>query len=344
MFEFANPKYLQLFWLLPIVLLLFMIGRYVDSQKIKKLGKPEIIEQLMPERSKLRPIYKFIVWILAFSMIIILLARPRYGVRTEELRKKGLELVIALDVSNSMLAQDIKPNRLTAAKQSITQLINRLTNDRISLIVFAGEAFTQLPMTNDYGAARMFIQVVDPSLVSVQGTDISTALKRAAASFSETDIRNKAIIIVSDGEDHEDKALDLAKEIADKGIRIFTVGVGSPEGTPIPSPTRPGDFHRDAQGNTVITRLNEGMLQQMAVIGNGAYIRATGARFGLNEIFDELQRMEKGEVVGKVFAEYEEQYVFVAAFALILLVVELIIAERKSVFWRKINPIGRKNF
>ncbi|HON19443.1 MAG TPA: VWA domain-containing protein [Salinivirgaceae bacterium] len=341
MFEFGHPKYLTLLWLIPIAIMVFWLRMMLARKKLKTLGRPEILQELIPALSVWRPVYKFSLWLLAFIMIIILLARPRYGIRTEEVRKKGLELVIALDVSNSMLAQDITPNRLMAAKQAISQLINRLKDDRLSLIVFAGDAFTQLPMTNDYGVARMFVNVVEPSLVSVQGTSISAALRRAAASFSENDVRNKAIIIVTDGEDHQGDALELAKEISEKGIRIFSLGIGSPEGVPIPSTVRPGDFHRDQQGNTVITRLNEGMLQQLAQIGNGAYIRASNSLFGLNELYDELQKMEKGEVVGKVFAEYEEQYPFFAGFAFLLLFIEMLIANRKSDFWPKINPLNR---
>ena len=271
--------------------------------------------------------------------LVFLVSRPRYGVRTEEVKRQGLELVIALDISNSMLAEDIKPNRLTAAKRAINQLIGQLENDRISLIVFAGDAFTQLPMTSDYGAARMFVDMVEPELISNQGTDISTAINRALVSFSNSDVRNKAIIIISDGEDHEDKAIELAQSAVEQGIRIFTLGMGLPEGSPIPIKNRPNDFHRDRQGNTVITRLNEGMLQQLASAGNGAYIRANNQRVGLSNLFDELNKIEKGEVVEKVFAEYEEQFVFIAALSFILLILELLIAERKSQFWQKINPL-----
>ena len=339
MFEFGNPQYLKLLWLIPIAIAAFIAWRYIINQRIKKLGKASIVEQLMPKRSTLRPVYKFIVWSLAVISLVFLVSRPRYGVRTEEVKRQGLELVIALDISNSMLAEDIKPNRLTAAKRAINQLIGQLENDRISLIVFAGDAFTQLPMTSDYGAARMFVDMVEPELISNQGTDISTAINRALVSFSNTEVRNKAIIIISDGEDHEDKAIELAQSAVEQGIRIFTLGMGLPEGSPIPIKNRPNDFHRDRQGNTVITRLNEGMLQQLASAGNGAYIRANNQRVGLSNLFDELNKIEKGEVVEKVFAEYEEQFVFIAALSFILLILELLIAERKSQFWQKINPL-----
>ncbi len=339
MFEFGNTQYLKLLWFVPIAIATFIFWRYVVNQRVRKLGKSNIVEQLMPNRSKTRAVYKFVVWVLALVSLILLVARPRYGVRTEEVRRQGIELVVALDISNSMLAEDIKPNRLTAAKRAINQLVGRLENDRISLIVFAGDAFTQLPMTNDYGAARMFVDMVEPELISNQGTDISTAINRATASFSANETRNKAIIIISDGEDHEDKAIELAQKATEQNIRIFTLGMGLPEGAPIPIKNRPNEFHRDRQGNTVITRLNEGMLQQLASAGNGAYIRANNQAVGLSNLFDELNKLEKGEVVGKVFAEYEEQFVFIAALAFILLVIELLIAERKSQLWQKINPL-----
>lgn len=340
MFEFGNPQYLQLFWLVPVFIIIFVVWRVRVNKKIKQLGSAEIVSHLMPARSNSRPIYKFIIWTLALSALIILIARPRYGTRTEEVKRTGLELVIALDISNSMLAEDIKPSRLIAAKRAINQLISQLENDRISLIVFAGDAFTQLPMTNDYSAARMFVDVVTPELISNQGTDISTAITRGVSSFSESDIRNKAIIIISDGEDHEDKAIELAQDAAKRGIRIFTLGMGLPEGAPIPISGRSNEYHRDNQGNTVITRLNEGMLQQLASAGNGSYIRANNTRIGLTNLFEELHKLEKGEVVGKVFAEYEEQFVFIAILALILLIIELFISEKKSAIWQKINPLN----
>lgn len=339
MFEFGNQQYLNLLWIVPIAVAVFATWQYYVNQRIKRLGSSHIVKQLMPARSHTRPIYKFAIWCIGLIALILLTARPRYGVRTEEVRRQGLELVIALDISNSMMAEDIKPNRLIAAKRAINQLIGQFENDRIGLIVFAGEAYTQLPMTNDYGAARMFVDMVEPDLISNQGTDISTALNRAINSFSASETRNKAIIVISDGEDHEDKAIEIAQKAGEQGIRIFTLGMGLPEGAPIPMRGRQNEFHRDREGNTVITRLNEGMLQQLAVAGNGAYIRANNSRIGLASLYDELNKLERGEVVGKVFAEYEEQFVFIAALAFILFFVEIFISERKSVFWQKINPL-----
>ncbi|MDD2564705.1 MAG: VWA domain-containing protein [Salinivirgaceae bacterium] len=343
MFEFGNPQYLQILWIIPLLILVFVSWRVISNRKVKKLGNPEIVAFLMPYRSTTRPTYKFIFWIIAVIALILLLARPRYGVRTEEVRRQGLELVIALDISNSMLAEDIAPNRLMASKRAINQLISKLENDRLSLILFAGDAFTQLPMTNDYGAARMFVDAVETDLIANQGTDISTAINRGLSSFSTNETSNKAMIIISDGEDHEEKAIELAKKAGEKGIRIFTLGMGLPEGAPIPVKARKNEFHRDKNNNTVITRLNEGMLQQLAAAGNGMYIRANNIRIGLITLFDELNKLEKGEVIGKVFAEYEEQYGFIAAFALILLLIELMISEKKSALWQKINPLNPKN-
>ena len=344
MFEFGNIEYLKLFWLVPVFMAIFISWRVFSNRRVKRLGTPEIVSQLVPMRSKSRPVLRFFVWILALSALIILIARPRYGTRKEDVKRKGLELVIALDISNSMLAEDIKPNRLIAAKRAINQLINQLENDRISLIVFAGDAFTQLPMTSDFGAARMFVDVVKPDLINNQGTDISTAIRRGISSFSENPIFNKAIIIISDGEDHEDKAINVAQEAAEKGIRVFTLGMGLPEGAPIPVPGYTNEFHRDRQGNTVITRLNEGMLQQLAAAGNGMYIRANNTRTGLTILFDELNKLEKGELTGTIFAEYKEQFIIFAVLAFILLYLEILISERKSNLWKKINPLNNQKY
>jgi len=341
MFEFGNIQYLKLFWLIPVFIGIFATWKIINNKRIKNLGTPEIVSHLIPMRSRSRPVYRFIIWLLALSALIILIARPRYGTRKEDVKRTGLELVIALDISNSMLAEDIKPSRLEASKRAINQLINQLENDRISLIVFAGDAFTQLPMTNDYGAARMFVDVVKPELINNQGTDISTAIRRAISSFSGSEIFNKAIIIISDGEDHEDKSIEIAEEAANKGIRIFTLGMGLPEGAPIPVLGRSNEFHRDRQGNTVITRLNEGMLQQLAAAGNGMYIRANNTRTGLNILFEELNKLEKGEVTGTVFAEYKEQFIIFAVLAFILLILEIFISEKKSALWQRINPLRK---
>lgn len=339
MFEFGNPQYLNLLWSLPALAALATLAAARRRRQLRRMASDPVLATLAPRRSPGRAGAKFALLSLAVAAMALTAARPRYGIRTEETRRQGLELVVALDISNSMLAQDIKPSRLQAAKMAIAQLLSRLADDRVSLIVFAGDAFTQLPMTSDYGAARMFIDAVSPSLIANQGTDISTALTRSLGSFSASEARNKAIIVISDGEDHEQNAIELAKEAGERGIRIFTLGMGLPEGAPIPLEGRPNEYHRDRQGNTVITRLNEGMLQQLASAGGGTYIRANNSRVGLSELFDQLEKMEQGEVVGKVFAEYEEQFAFLAALALALLAAETLLAERASDFWRRHNPL-----
>ena len=300
---------------------------------------------------------KFILLLFALGFIILGLANPQIGSKMEEVKREGVDLMIALDVSNSMLAEDIKPNRLERAKQAISKLIDKLHNDRIGLIVFGGEAYVQLPITTDYSAAKLFLSIISTDIVPTQGTAIGEAIKLSIRAFSsdydnpkysgqnpqQSTQKNKAIIIITDGENHEDNAIEEAKNAADKGIIVHTIGMGLVKGAPIPAYYRGRQigFRKDRDGNTIITKLNEAMLQQIASSGNGVYIRANNIQTGLNALFTELNKMEKVKFGSKMFTDYEDRFQYPIAIALFLLILELIIAERKSKWLSKMNLFGK---
>lgn len=277
-----------------------------------------------------------------YAFLVIALANPQIGSKLIEGERKGIDLMIALDVSTSMLAKDIEPSRLERSKQSISRLIDQLGNDRIGIVVFAGQAYVQLPITTDYAAAKMFLSAINTNIVPVQGTAIGAAIQLSAKSF-DNETHSKAIIIITDGENHEDDPVKEAKTAADQGINIFTVGMGLPEGAPIPdydAYNRQTGFKKDRQGNTVVTRLNEGMLQQIAAAGNGIYVRANNTQVGLNKIFDEISKLEKTEFESKIFSDYESRFHYFIALSLLFLIMEILIFERKNKWLRKIKLFG----
>jgi len=330
MFEFGYIQYLHLLWIIPVLVLLFWIMRRQGRKQLERFASSKMIARMAPMRSRSKPWWKYILLMLALAAIILAIARPRFGTRMKEVQREGKELVVALDVSRSMLATDIQPSRLERAKRAIVKLLDRLDYDRISLIVFAGEAYTQLPLTTDYPAAKMFISSVETEMIPQQGTAIGAAIGHGINSFSPGDEKNKALIIITDGENHEGNAIEMAKEAAEKDIKIYTIGMGLPEGGPIPVRGRSNEFHKDRNGNVVITKLNEGMLQQIAAAGEGSYIRANNIRSGLNSLFDEIDQLEKAKMKSKVYAEYDEQFQFAAWIALFFLLLEFFILERKN--------------
>lgn len=275
----------------------------------------------------------------ALISLIVAMADPQTGSRLEKVKRKGIDLMICLDVSNSMMAQDIKPNRLERAKQSIIRLIDNLEGDRIGIIVFAGKAYTQLPITTDYAAAKMFISSINTSLVSTQGTAIAEAIEVAANGFGESK-HNKAIVIITDGEDHEGNVLEQAEAAVKKNITIYTIGMGLPEGAPIP--VFSGDiqtgYRKDRDGQTIMSKLDETLLQRLASIGRGMYVRATTSETGLSKIFDDISRMEKSEIEEKQFSDYEDRFQYFVAFALFLLILDLFVFERKTQWMRRFKP------
>lgn len=328
MFRFENEIYLNLFFIIPVIIAVFIFAMIMKKRAIRKFGQWEVISQLMPYISYLRPVIKFVLIVLALSSVIVAIANPQFGSKMEDVKRKGIELVIALDVSNSMLAEDIKPNRLENAKLALRRLIDRLDDDKIGLIAFAGAAYTQVPITIDYSATKMMISTLNPGMVSKQGTAIGAAIDRAINSFGPDEGKSRVIIIITDGENHEDDAIAMAQKAAEQGIIIHTVGMGLPDGSTIPDDGN--DFRRDKSGSVVVSRLDEVTLQQIAAATGGIYVRANNSRTGLNILLDEINKLEKTEVESKKYSEYESRYPYFVAIALILLLLDFIILERKN--------------
>jgi Ca-activated chloride channel homolog len=293
----------------------------------------------MPEYSVWKPILKSILVMLALVSLIIAMADPQTGSRMEKIKRKGIDLMICLDVSNSMLAQDIKPNRLERAKQSIIRLIDNLEGDRIGIIVFAGKAYTQLPITTDYAAAKMFTSSINTGVVPTQGTAIAEALEMAANGFGESK-HNKAIVVITDGEDHEGNVLEQAEAAVKKNITIYTIGMGLPEGAPIPvfSGNIQTGYKKDRDGQTIMSKLDETLLQRLASVGKGMYVRATTSETGLTKIFDDISKIEKSEIEEKQFSDYEDRFQYFVALALFLLILDLFVFERKTQWMKRFKP------
>jgi len=330
MLYFAEPIFLWLLLLVPLILVGFGFMQYMRKKRIRRFGEEALVKELMPSYSGAKRWWKIILFCLAFWLFVIGLARPQIGAKLAERETKGAELMICLDVSNSMLAEDYSPDRLSRAKLAISRLVDRLDGDRIGLIIFAGSSFVQLPITTDYVSAKMFLNTIDTHSVPVQGTAIGDAIMTAARSFSIQSEKSRAIIVITDGENHEDDAVEAAKTVAETGIRVYTIGVGSLHGQPIPMD---GELLRDQRGEIVVTRLNEETLTKVAAAGKGAYVHAGNEEFGLNPIIDEIQRMEDERFNSVVFEEYDEQYMYFFGLAFILLVIEMLIGDRRPK-WR----------
>lgn len=327
MILFAKPLMLYLLLLLPLFPLLYAFACAQRRKRLEKLGEKSLIAELMPHYSAAKGWVRVSLFTFAFAFFALGMARPQIGAKLSKRQTKGAEIMICLDVSNSMLARDYSPDRLERAKLSISSLVDKLQSDRIGLIVFAGTSFVQLPITTDYISAKMFLSSIDAGSVPVQGTAIGDAIHTAAKSFSQQSDKSRVIILITDGENHEDDALQAAKQAAEMGIRIYTIGVGSTKGEPIPVD---GELLKDKDGNIVVTRLDEETLRKIASAGNGAYIHAGMEEFGLNPIIKDIREMEKEEFSSIVFEEYNEQYMYFFAIALLLLVVEVLVGERKA--------------
>ncbi|MES2287787.1 MAG: VWA domain-containing protein [Bacteroidota bacterium] len=344
MFQLENKYFLYALSLVPVFIIIYWLVNRWRKKALAAYGDVSIVKQLIPDVSVSKRIWKFILFTLAFAMVIIGIVNPQVGTKLEEVKRKGADLMICLDVSNSMKAEDLQPNRLEKAKQAISRLINKLEGDRIGIIVFGGEAYVQLPITTDYSAAKLFLESINTDMIPTQGTAIGTAIDLALESFGKDEGKNKAIVIITDGENHEDDAIKAAELAAEKGITIHTIGMGSAEGAPIPvyKNNVRESFRKDKDGNTVVTKLNEQALQEIAAAGNGIYVRASNSDAGLNSVLDEVSKLEKKQFESKMYSDYEDRFQWFVAAALVLLLIELFLTERKSKIYQRLNLFNDK--
>lgn len=323
---FANPKFLIFLLLVPVIPVAYAIMRRIRLSRVRRFGDEELVRELMPSWSGAKGWVKIILFSLAFAFFVLGISRPQIGAKLSQRQTRGAEIMICLDVSNSMLAQDYSPDRLSRAKLAISRLVDKLEGDRIGLIIFAGSSFVQLPVTTDYISAKMFLSSVNTESIPIQGTAIGDAISTAIKSFSVQSEKSRAIIVITDGENHEDDAVVAARQAAEMGIKVYTIGVGSVRGEPIP---KNGDLMKDSNGNIVVTRLDENTLRKIAEAGGGAYIHAGNEEFGLTPIINDLKKMEDEMFNSVVFEEYDEQFMYFLGIALFLFVIEMLIGDRK---------------
>lgn len=339
MFRFAHPEYLYALVALPVIFILFLLMVQWKKRARRKLGDQILIDRLSSSHSRSKQVLKLILSLTGLALIIIACANPQIGTRLEEVKREGVDIIIALDVSNSMKAEDIKPNRLERSKQAISRLLDGLENDRIGMIVFAGQAYVQLPITSDYAAAKLFLQSIETDMIPTQGTCIGCAIDLAETSFTGNDNKHKALIIITDGENHEEDAVEAAKKANEKGIIIHTIGMGSVDGAPIPI-FRNGiqvDFQKDNEGKTVITKLETLTLERIAAEGKGVFIQASNSDDGLASIFNQISKMEKKSFGTKQFTGFEDRFQYFLAAGLLLLLIEFVISDRKSKLIQKLD-------
>lgn len=342
MFRFAHPELLYLLIVLPLLIVFYVLMTGKKKKAIAEFGNPELLKPLMPLLSFKRGAYKFVVWLVALAFVIVGVAGPQFGSKLQQVKKKGVELMIALDVSNSMLAQDIKPGRLEKAKMAIARMVEKLSNDKVGLIVFAGDAYVQLPITTDYSSAKLFLSNISTDVVPVQGTAIGAAIDLATKSFTPETETSKAIIVITDGENHQDDAVAAAKRAHEKGIAVHTIGMGLEQGAPIPEKGQAGQYMKDGNGNIVVSKLDERMLKDIAKAGEGLYVRATNSDVGLNQLLDEVNRMEKTLLEERVYTDYAEKYQYFLLAGLFFILIEFMILGRKNKRLMKINLFRRE--
>lgn len=334
MFRFANGELLYLLILVPVLVIVYLLAVGRRRRLVARFGNPGLLRELMPDFSRGRIRFKAVLFIAAYTLLVFAAARPQFGSKLREEHSRGVEMMLVVDVSNSMMAEDFEPNRLERTKYAIGKLFEGLQQERVGLVVFAGEPKVQLPITSDYRMAQAFAKRISPSLVGEQGTAIGRALEQAMLSFSSQSEQSRVIVLVTDGENHEDDAVEAARKAAEQGIRIYTIGIGTPEGAPIQID---GDFIKDENGEMVVSKLNEAMLEQIASITGGAYVRATKQSIGLEEIVKSIDEMEKSDLATVRFEEYNEQYQYPLAAALVLLVLDVFILSRRNPRLRRFN-------
>ena len=341
MFRFEDPIYLYLLVLIPILALVRFISYRNQRKRLRKFGEPELLKELMPDVSRFRPLVKFWLLLGALALLIVMLARPQMGTKISHEKRVGIETIIAMDISNSMLAEDVVPSRVDRSKMMVENLVDHFTNDKIGLIVFAGDAFVQLPITSDYVSAKMFLSSIDPSMMATQGTDIARAIEMATHSFTQEEAIGKAIIVITDGENHEGGAVEAAEAAKDLGMRVYVLGVGSVNGAPIPI-SGTGDYMKDRTGNTVMSALNEEMCKQIAQAGGGAYIHVENNSAAQQQLDNELDKLAKKETSTAVYSEFDEQFQAVGILAILLLILEICILDRRNPLLKNLSLFKRK--
>ena len=329
MFRFENPLYLYALIAVPLLAILYYYSNYRRRKRLKKYGDPSLLRELMIDVSAWRPQLKAWLLLLALASLIIAAARPQFGTKIDTTERSGIEAIIAMDVSNSMLANDVRPSRLDKSKMLVSNMVDEMKDDKVGLIVYAGQAFVQLPITNDYVSAKMFLDGIDPSMINVQGTDIATAIELGMRSFTQKTDVSRAIFLITDGEDNEGGAVEAAKEAAKKGIHVYVLGVGSPDGAHIPIPGTT-QYFIDDQGNPIVSRLSEEMCRQIAHAGNGAYIYVDNSSSAQKELSKYVDKLAKAKLESQVYSEFDEQYQGFIILALVFLFLDLCLLERKN--------------
>jgi Ca-activated chloride channel family protein len=342
MFKFENTLFFYAFAIIPICIAIYIWYVYLTKKNLKKLGELGLINQLAPDVSKAKKNTKFILFIIGISFLILGISNLQTGSKMKDVKREGADIMVCLDVSNSMLAQDLTPNRLERSKIAIENMVNKLQGDRLGIIVFAGEAYVQLPITTDYSTAKLFLDGINTKIVPTQGTNIADAINKAVESFGKDEGKNKAIVIITDGENNEDakeSAVDAAEEASKKNIVIHTIGVGSESGVPIPNMIDGvvSGFKKDNQGNTIVTKLDPKILQDISAATNGVYVQASSADIGLDNILNKIAELDKKQLESKMYSDYEDQFQWFLGAALLFLVIESFLSERISKLWKKLN-------
>lgn len=340
MLRFQDTVYLWGLLLIPLLMLLWAIYRSRRKKRLQTFGDSSLMANLMPDVSTWRPLVKYLLLVAVVGLLVLMVARPQMGTKISHEKRNGIEMIVAMDISNSMLAQDVVPSRLEKSKMLVENLVDHFVNDKIGLVVFAGDAFVQLPITSDYVSAKMFLQNITPALIQTQGTDIARAINLSKNSFTQQDNIGKAIILITDGEDHEGGALEAAKEARKKGMNVFILGVGSTQGAPIP--VSGGGYLKDASGNTVMSALNEQMCKEIAQAGSGSYIHVDNTGDAQAQLNDALTKLQTGTNSSVIYSEYDEQFQAFGFLAVILLVLEVMIWEAKGPFFKNVKIFKKK--
>ncbi len=344
MFRFEHSEYLWALYLVPVMLIALIMLSAWKKKALKSLGDSKLFYSIIPDYSSGKTITKNILLILAYIFLVLGIANPQIGSKLQEVKRKGVDVMVALDLSNSMLAEDIKPNRITAAKLALSKFIDELKNDRIGLVVFGGQAYTQLPITTDFAAAKLFLSTITTKMIPTQGTAIGLAIEQSMSAFDFENSTSKVIVVITDGENHEDDAIDAAKAAQEKGVIIHTIGLGSIQGSPIPlyKNGRQTGFMKDNQGNSVVTKLNIDMLKEIAGAGSGLFVQAHSGNVGLNYILDEIDSMEKSEFGTKVYTDYEDRFQYFIGISMLLLVFEVLLHDKKNKWLNNKTLFGTK--